>query len=76
VDKATSSALIVGLTDAAGFLVGALAGALLSHLLGFKFMDQAGYGMGVLAGIAIVGLGGGLGLRFARRWRERRSSKP
>ena len=75
-DKATSNALAVGLTDAAGFLVGALAGALLGRLLGFDFLNQPGYGISVLIGIALVSVGGGLGLQAARRWRERRSSKP
>ena len=75
-DKATSNALAEGLTDAAGFLAGALAGTVLGRLFGFDFLHEPGYGTNVLIGIALVSVGGGLGLHAARRWRERRSSKP
>lgn len=55
-----------GLIDAIGFVVGALAGMLLGRLLGFDIF-AAGYGASSLLGIALCGIGGGLGLQLARR---------
>ena len=55
-----------GLIDALGFVVGALAGMLLGQLLGFDIFAP-GYGASSLLGIALCGLGGGLGLQLARR---------
>ena len=75
-DKATSNALAEGLTDAAGFLTGALAGTMLGRLFGFDFLHEPGYGTNVLIGILLVGLGGGLGIKIARAWRARRADKP
>ena len=63
-------ALFEGLTDAACFFVGALAGAVLARAVGFDFLAP-GYGASVVAGLLMVGLGGGLGLQAARRWRAR-----
>jgi hypothetical protein len=63
-----SRALIEGLTDAAGFFVGGLAGALLARLLGFDFLAP-GYGVSVMVGLVMVGIGGGIGLKLARRFR-------
>lgn len=62
--------LIEGLSDAVGFVGGALLGFWAGHLLGFDIFE-AGYGNGAIAGIVLVGLGGGLGLQVARRWRNR-----
>ena len=64
------SMLVEGLSDAIGFLGGALLGFWAGHLLGFDIFE-AGYGNGAIAGIVLVGLGGGLGLQLARRWRKR-----
>jgi hypothetical protein len=64
------SMLVEGLSDAIGFLGGALIGFWAGHLLGFDIFE-AGYGNGAIAGIVLVGLGGGLGLQLARRWRKR-----
>lgn len=64
------SMLIEGLSDAVGFVGGALLGFWAGHLLGFDIFE-AGYGNGAIAGIVLVGLGGGLGLQVARRWRNR-----
>lgn len=64
------SLLIEGLSDAVGFVGGALLGFWAGHLLGFDIFE-AGYGNGAIAGIVLVGLGGGLGLQVARRWRNR-----
>lgn len=67
-DKRTSAALASGLTDAAGFLLGTSAGALLALQLGFDFLNRPGYDTNVLIGIVMVGLGGGLGVKLARTW--------
>ena len=64
------SMLVEGLSDAVGFVGGALLGFWAGHLLGFDIFE-AGYGNGAIAGIVLVGLGGGLGLQLARRWRNR-----
>lgn len=64
------SLLLEGLSDAVGFVGGALLGFWAGHLLGFNIFE-AGYGNGAIAGIVLVGLGGGLGLQLARRWRKR-----
>jgi esterase/lipase len=74
-DKQTSTALGSGLTDAAGFLIGTSAGALLAKLLGFDFLNQPGYDTSVIIGIAMVGLGGGLGVKLARTWRAKQIAK-
>ncbi|MEO7888090.1 hypothetical protein [Polaromonas sp.] len=68
------SMLIEGLSDAVGFVGGALLGFWAGHLLGFDIFE-AGYGNGAIAGIVLVGLGGGLGLQVARRWRNRQKTK-
>ena len=65
--------LIEGLSDAAGFLVGALLGWGIATLLGWQLFSE-GYGAGSIAAIVLVGLGGGAGLQLARRWRNRRSN--
>lgn len=68
------SMLIEGLSDAVGFVGGALLGFWAGHLLGFDIFE-AGYGNGAIAGIVLVGLGGGLGLQVARRWRNRQKTE-
>ena len=70
----TKRLLMEGASDAVGFVGGALAGFWLGQLLGFDIF-AAGYGTASLAGIALVGLGGGLGLHAARRWRASRRTK-
>ena len=62
--------LIEGLSDAVGFVGGALAGFWLGQLLGFDIF-AAGYDNATIFGILLVGLGGGLGLQLSRRWRNR-----
>ena len=61
---------IEGLSDAVGFLGGALLGFWIGRLLGLDIF-AAGYGNSSIGGIVLVGLGGGLGLQLARRWRAR-----
>jgi len=62
--------LIEGISDAVGFVGGALLGFWLGRFLGADVF-AAGYGNASIAGIVLVGLGGGAGLQVARRWRSR-----
>jgi divalent metal cation (Fe/Co/Zn/Cd) transporter len=64
-----------GLTDAIGFIVGALLGYGLGVTLGLNLFD-AGYGTGSVIAILLVGLGGGMGLQAARRIRDRQAQPP
>lgn len=59
--------LAQGLGDAVGFVVGALLGFFAGQWLGCDVFDT-GYSARSMVGIALVGLGGGLGLQAARRW--------
>ena len=61
-----------GVSDAIGFLGGALLGFWAGRLLGLDIFAE-GYGNAALGGIVLVGLGGGLGLQLARRWRRARA---
>ena len=63
--------LIEGLSDAIGFVGGALLGFWVGRLFGLNIFD-AGYSNSSIFGIVLVGLGGGLGLQAARRWRARK----
>ena len=64
------SLLLEGLSDAVGFVAGALLGFWIGRLLGLDIFAD-GYGNAAIGGIVLVGLGGGLGLQLARRWRKR-----
>ncbi len=66
--------LIEGISDAIGFVGGALLGFWLGRLLGLDVFAQ-GYGAASIGGIVLVGVGGGLGLQAARRWRNRNQDK-
>lgn len=66
--------LLEGVSDAAGFMGGALSGYWLGQAAGWNIFD-AGYGATSLLGIVAVGLGGGLGLHLARRWRAARAQR-
>ncbi|BDT73477.1 hypothetical protein os4_30260 [Comamonadaceae bacterium OS-4] len=66
--------LIEGLSDAIGFVGGALLGFWLGRLLGLDVF-ATGYGAASIGGIVLVGVGGGLGLQAARRWRNRNQDK-
>ena len=59
--------LAEGLSDAIGFVGGALLGFWVGRLLGLDVF-AAGYNNASIGGIVLVGLGGGLGLQVARRW--------
>jgi len=69
-----TSLFLEGLSDAVGFVGGALLGYWLGNLLGLDIF-AAGYSNSSIFGIVLVGLGGGLGLQLARRWRARRKAK-
>lgn len=64
--------LAEGLTDAAGFLGGAVLGYAVAMLAGLNIFAE-GYGAGSIGGILLVGLGGGAGVHLARRWRATRA---
>lgn len=64
------SMLVEGLSDAIGFVGGALLGYWIGRLLGLDIF-QSGYGNAAIGGILLVGLGGGAGLQLARRWRRK-----
>ena len=65
--------LLEGLSDAIGFVGGALLGFWAGHLLGWDIFAP-GYSNASMGGILLAGLGGGLGLQLARRWRRVRSN--
>ncbi|MDW5442170.1 hypothetical protein [Polaromonas sp. SM01] len=70
----TPKLLLEGLSDAVGFVGGALIGFWLGRFFGFDIF-ASGYGNSTIAGIVLVGLGGGLGLQIARRWRRAQEKK-
>jgi len=57
-----------GLTDAVGFMVGALLGYGVGSAFGLDLFEP-GYGTGSIIAIMLVGIGGGMGLQAARRFR-------
>ncbi len=69
-----NSLLLEGLSDAVGFVGGALLGFWLGRLAGLDIFAP-GYGNTSVFGIVLVGLGGGTGLNVARRWRARINTK-
>ncbi len=70
----TRKLLIEGLSDAVGFIGGALLGFWIGRLAGLDIFAD-GYGNAAIGGIVLVGLGGGLGLQVARRWRRAQAQK-
>jgi len=66
------TSLIEGLTDAVGFVAGALLGYGLGVTLGLNLFAE-GYGTGSIIAILMVGIGGGMGLQAARRFRVRKT---
>jgi hypothetical protein len=63
--------LLEGISDAVGFVGGALLGFWLGRLIGWDIF-ASGYGTDSIGGILLVGLGGGLGLQLARKWHASR----
>ena len=68
----TRDALVEGVSDAVGFILGGVLGFAAGQLLGWNIFDT-GYGPRAIAGIALCGIGGGVGLRVARAWRQSRT---
>jgi hypothetical protein len=66
--------LVEGLSDAIGFVGGALIGFWVGRLLDWNIF-ASGYGNDSIGGIVLVGLGGGLGLQVARRWQAAQQAK-
>jgi hypothetical protein len=58
-----------GISDAVGFVGGALAGYWLSQFMGWDLFAD-GYGSTSIMGILAVGLSGGAGLHVARFWQK------
>lgn len=67
--------LLEGLTDAIGFVVGALLGYGLGVTFGLNLFAE-GYGTGSVIAILLVGLCGGMGLQAARHIRDRQTQNP
>jgi hypothetical protein len=70
----TPNPFIEGISDAVGFVGGALAGYWAGKLLGLNIFS-AGYDYASIGGILLVGLGGGGGLHLARYWRSKQKAK-
>jgi hypothetical protein len=66
--------LLEGLADAVGFVGGSLLGYWLGLAFGLDIFD-AGYSNASIGAILLVGLGGGIGLQLARRWRAARKKE-
>lgn len=69
-----SNLLLEGVSDAVGFVGGALAGFWIGQWLGLDLFAP-GYGSASIGAILLVGLGGGIGLQLARKWRNRKNEK-
>jgi hypothetical protein len=68
----TRKLLLEGLSNAVGFVGGALLGFWLGRLFGLDIFAE-GYSNSSIFGIVLVGLGGGIGLQLARRWQARQN---
>ena len=66
--------LLEGVSDAVGFIGGALAAYWLGQFLGWDIFSE-GYSGTSIGAIALVGLGGGGGLQLARLWRSRQKDE-
>jgi hypothetical protein len=66
--------LLEGISDAIGFVGGAVAGYWIGQLLGWNLFS-AGYSGTSIGAILLVGLGGGGGLQLARHWRAQQSGR-
>lgn len=68
--------LLQGVSQAIGFVAGALLGRGLGLLFGWDAFAPEGYTGPATFGIVLIGLGGGAGLQLARRWYNHRSANP
>lgn len=71
----SSKLLLEGVSDAVGFIGGALAGYWIGQLLGWDIFSE-GYSNASIGAILLVGLGGGGGLQLARLWRKQKEQSP
>lgn len=62
--------LLEGVSDAVGFIGGALVGYWIGQSLGWDIFSE-GYSGTSVGAILLVGLGGGGGLQLARLWRSK-----
>ncbi len=60
-------ALLEGLIDAGGFLLGAVPGWWLGRQFGFDFIASSGFDTHAIVGLGFILVGGGLGRWLARR---------
>lgn len=63
--------LAEGLTDAIGFLAGVMLAWWLGSLFGLDPL-RTGEGGSFAGGIVLAGIGGGVGVQLARKWRKSR----
>lgn len=70
----TGQMLLQGVSQAVGFVGGALLGRGLGVLFGWDAFAPEGYTGPAMLGIVLIGLGGGAGLQLARRWYARRQA--
>lgn len=61
------NALLEGIADALGFVLGALAGWWLGQAFGFDFVRTPGYGTPAVVGLVFIVLGCGAGRWLSRR---------
>jgi hypothetical protein len=73
----TRRLLVLGISQALGFFLGAVLGRYLGVLLGWDaFAGGQDYSGAAMGGILLIGLGGGAGVQLARRWYIRRYGDP
>jgi hypothetical protein len=70
----TPNPFIEGISDAVGFVGGALTGYWVGQWVGWNIFS-AGYDNASIGAILLVGLGGGAGLHLARFWRAKQKDK-
>ncbi|HEY8707833.1 MAG TPA: hypothetical protein VIM34_07520 [Burkholderiaceae bacterium] len=61
------NALLEGIADALGFVLGALAGWWVGQAFGFDFVRTPGYGTPAVVGLVFIVLGCGVGRWLSRR---------
>lgn len=68
--------LLQGISQAVGFVAGALLGRWVGLWFGWDAFSPDGYTGPAMLGIALIGIGGGVGLQVARGWYARRYDTP
>ena len=67
--------LLLGIGQAAGFVLGALLGRWLGLAIGFDALTE-GYGNRAMVGIVLIAIGGGAGVQLARALYKRKYGDP